>query len=68
MGYRKLGLNTGHRQAMLRNLVTSLFRHKRIQTTQASGQGGKNNCRSHSYAGQARGSCGQTSGPSLYLR
>ncbi|GAB6273464.1 MAG: 50S ribosomal protein L17 [Peptococcaceae bacterium] len=35
MGYRKLGLNTGHRQAMLRNLVTSLFRHKRIQTTQA---------------------------------
>lgn len=34
MGYQKLGLNTGHRQAMLRNLVTSLFRHKRIQTTQ----------------------------------
>ncbi|NLJ76949.1 MAG: 50S ribosomal protein L17 [Peptococcaceae bacterium] len=35
MGYQKLGLNTGHRKAMLRNLVASLFRHERINTTEA---------------------------------
>lgn len=34
MGYQKLGLNTGHRNAMLRNLVTSLIKEKRIQTTE----------------------------------
>jgi len=35
LGYQKLGLNTGHRNAMLRNLVTSLFRDERINTTEA---------------------------------
>lgn len=35
MGYRKLGVTTGHRKAMLRNLVTSLFRDERINTTEA---------------------------------
>ncbi|KUK83345.1 MAG: 50S ribosomal protein L17 [Pelotomaculum thermopropionicum] len=35
MGYQKLGLTTGHRKAMLRNLVTSLFREERINTTEA---------------------------------
>ncbi|MBO8136856.1 MAG: 50S ribosomal protein L17 [Desulfotomaculum sp.] len=35
MSYRKLGRNTGHRKAMLRNLVTSLFRNNRIETTEA---------------------------------
>ncbi|HZK18508.1 MAG TPA: 50S ribosomal protein L17 [Clostridia bacterium] len=35
MGYRKLGRTTGHRKAMLRNLVTSLFREERVNTTQA---------------------------------
>ncbi|MTI80765.1 MAG: 50S ribosomal protein L17 [Firmicutes bacterium] len=34
MSYRKLGRNTGHRKAMLRNLVTSLFRDNRIETTE----------------------------------
>lgn len=34
MGYRKLGRNTGHRRAMLRNLVTSLLEHDRITTTE----------------------------------
>mgnify|MGYP000876384363 FL=1 len=34
MGYQKLSLNTGHRRAMLRNLVTSLFRDERINTTE----------------------------------
>lgn len=34
MGYQKLGLNTGHRKAMLRNLVTSLFRDEKINTTE----------------------------------
>lgn len=33
MGYRKLGRNNGHRRAMLRNLVTSLFRDEKIHTT-----------------------------------
>ncbi|ACX52590.1 ribosomal protein L17 [Ammonifex degensii KC4] len=32
-GYRKLGVKSGHRQALLRNLVTSLFREGRITTT-----------------------------------
>ncbi len=35
MGYQKLGVTTGHRKAMLRNLVTSLFREERINTTEA---------------------------------
>lgn len=34
MGYRKLGRNTGHRKAMLRNLVTSLLEKERIETTE----------------------------------
>lgn len=32
-GYRKLGLPTDHRRAMLRNLVTSLLKHGKIETT-----------------------------------
>lgn len=35
MAYRKLGRNTGHRGAMLRNIVTSLLKHERIETTAA---------------------------------
>lgn len=31
--YRKLGRDSAHRKAMLRNLVTDLFREGRIQTT-----------------------------------
>ncbi len=34
MGYRRLGLTTGHRKAMLRNMVTSLIKEERIQTTE----------------------------------
>lgn len=34
MGYQRLGLTTGHRKAVLRNLVTSLFKEERIQTTE----------------------------------
>ncbi len=34
MAYAKLGRNTGHRKAMLRNLVTALFRDERITTTE----------------------------------
>lgn len=33
-GYRKLGRDSAHRQAMLRNLVTDLLREGRIQTTE----------------------------------
>ena len=32
-GYRKLGRNSAHRKAMLRNLVTDLLREERISTT-----------------------------------
>ncbi|MDR3288690.1 MAG: 50S ribosomal protein L17 [Peptococcaceae bacterium] len=35
MPYRKLGRNTGHRGAMLRNIVTSLLQYERIETTEA---------------------------------
>lgn len=35
MAYRKLGRNTGHRGALLRNIVTSLFKFERIETTEA---------------------------------
>jgi len=34
VGYRKLGVNTGHRKALLRNLVTSLFKEEKITTTE----------------------------------
>lgn len=30
---KQLGRNTGHRRAMLRNMVTSLFAHEQIETT-----------------------------------
>ena len=33
-GYRKLGRETAHRKAMLRNLVTDLLREERITTTE----------------------------------
>ena len=32
-GHAKLGKDTAHRMAMLRNVVTSLFEHERIRTT-----------------------------------
>lgn len=32
---RKLGRNSSHRRALFRNMVTSLFEHERIQTTDA---------------------------------
>jgi len=32
---KQLGRNTGHRRAMLRNMVTSLFVHEQIETTDA---------------------------------
>ena len=32
---RKLGRDTGQRKALFRNLVTELFRHERIRTTEA---------------------------------
>ncbi|MFN2186678.1 MAG: L17 family ribosomal protein, partial [Anaerolineae bacterium] len=32
---RHLGRDTGHRRALYRNLMTELFRHERIQTTEA---------------------------------
>lgn len=32
---RKLGRSTGHRRALFRNLITELFRHERIKTTEA---------------------------------
>lgn len=32
---RKLGRNTSHRKAMMRNMVTSLFAHEKITTTDA---------------------------------
>ena len=34
-GPKKLGRSSSHRQAMLRNMVTSLLDHERIQTTDA---------------------------------
>jgi large subunit ribosomal protein L17 len=33
--YRKLGRTSAHRNMMLRNLVTSLLKHGRIETTEA---------------------------------
>lgn len=32
---RKLSRNSSHRKAMLRNIVTSLFKHEQIETTEA---------------------------------
>jgi large subunit ribosomal protein L17 len=32
--YRKLGRKSGHRQLMIRNLVTSLLKHGKIETTE----------------------------------
>jgi len=35
---RPLGRNSSHRRALFRNLVTSLLRHERIETTEAKGK------------------------------
>ncbi len=35
MAYRKLGINMARRKALLRNIVTSLLKHGRIETTEA---------------------------------
>ncbi len=32
---RRLNRSTGHRQALFKNLITELFRHRRITTTEA---------------------------------
>jgi large subunit ribosomal protein L17 len=32
---RKLGRSSGHRRALYKNLITDLFRHERIETTEA---------------------------------
>lgn len=32
---RRLGRSVGHRRALYRNLITELFRHERIRTTEA---------------------------------
>ena len=32
---RRLGRSSGHRRALRRNLITELFRHERIKTTEA---------------------------------
>ena len=32
---RRLGRSSGHRKALRRSMITELFRHERIQTTQA---------------------------------
>ena len=32
---RRLGRSSGHRRALRRNLITELFRHERIRTTEA---------------------------------
>ena len=32
---KRLGRNTSHRKAMMRNMVTSLFEHEKISTTDA---------------------------------
>ncbi len=34
MGYRRLGVKSAHRRAMLRNMTTSLLKHGRIETTE----------------------------------
>ncbi|MGI6712069.1 MAG: 50S ribosomal protein L17 [Bacillota bacterium] len=34
MAYRKLGRESSHRRAMFRNIVTSLFKNERIETTE----------------------------------
>ena len=34
VGLRKLGRPTGHRLALMRNLMTSLLRHERLRTTE----------------------------------
>ncbi|MEW6173214.1 MAG: 50S ribosomal protein L17 [Bacillota bacterium] len=34
MGYRRFGVLSGHRKAILRNMVTSLFKEEKITTTE----------------------------------
>lgn len=35
IGFNRLGRRAGHRKALTRNMLTSLFRYERIQTTKA---------------------------------
>lgn len=38
IGFNSLGLKASHRDALLRNMVTSLFRYEKIETTKAKGK------------------------------
>ncbi|QGG49157.1 50S ribosomal protein L17 [Heliorestis convoluta] len=38
MAYRKFSRHTGHRRAMLRNIVTSLLKHGKVTTTEPKGK------------------------------
>jgi len=36
---RRLGRTSSHREAMFRNMVTSIIKHESIRTTDTNGQG-----------------------------
>ena len=38
MAYRKLGMKSSHRQAMFRNIVSSLLKEERVETTESRGK------------------------------
>ena len=50
----KLGMGTSHRQAMLRNMVTSLLEHETIRTTDARAKAFAKSSRQDDHAGKER--------------
>ena len=44
MAYRKLGRDSSARKALLRGIVTSLFQHERIETTEAKAKRTSQSC------------------------
>ena len=53
-GYRKLGLPTDQRRAMLRNLVTSLLKHGKIETTETRAKETRTYSRKNDYSWKKR--------------
>ncbi len=59
----KLGMRTSQREAMLRNMVTSLLEHESITTTDARAKSAQKRGRQDDHVGEKRAICMQDAKP-----
>lgn len=66
MAYRKLGVKSAHRRAMLRNMTTSLLKEGQIETTVTRAKEVRSTNRKNDYPGQTRRFARPPSGLGIY--